>query len=266
MPSTTPARRALCALIRKADRRVTESVKWNAPSFAITGHFATLRAQPDLLWVVLHTDAKPTAKPKAIRVDDPTGLLTWPAKDRAVARFADAADVRKRGAAFVRILEQWIAQTQGTPTRPARSPAAARGEARAKARAKAPTAAAQITAYLATLAPEVRAQVKRIRAAARAAAPEAVEHFSYRIPGLRLDGKALLYYAGWKAHVSIYPIFESIVKEHRALLKGCTASKGTVRFPLESPPSAAAVRALVRARIRYVREGGPEGKRWTRNA
>lgn len=255
MAGTTPARDALRALIRKADRRIAESVKWNAPSFAITGHFATLRAQPGSLQVVLHTDAKPKARPKAIVVDDPTGLLTWPAKDRAVATFADAADVKRRGPAFVRILKQWIAQTQGAP---ARTPA--------RAAAKPPTAAREIAAYLATLPPKVRAEVRRIRAAARAAAPEAVEHFSYRIPGLRLDGKPLLYYAGWKAHVSIYPIVEEIVRANRALLAGCSFSKGTVRFPLTSPPSAAVVATLVRARIRYVRGGGAEGKRWVKDA
>lgn len=126
--------------------------------------------------------------------------------------------------------------------------------------------AKQIAAYLATLPPKVRTEVSRIRAAARAAAPEAVEHFSYRIPGLRLDGKPLLYYAGWKQHVSIYPIFEGIVKANRALLVGCSASKGTVRFPLESPPSAAAVRALVRSRIGHVRGDSPGGKRWSKDA
>lgn len=116
----TGARAALCALIRGADARVTESIKWNAPSFAITSHFATLRAQPALLQVVLHTDATPRGKPRAITVDDPEGLLTWAAKDRALATFTDAADVKRRGSAFVAILRAWIAQTQDAP--PGRSP------------------------------------------------------------------------------------------------------------------------------------------------
>lgn len=160
------------------------------------------------------------------------------------------------------------------PARPAtsptgsssRSPARSRARSRAKPGSPPPTAAKQIAAYLATLPPRVRTEVQRIRTAARAAAPDAVEHFSYRIPGLRLDGKPLLYYAGWKEHVSIYPIGESIVKANRAHLLGCTFSKGTVRFPLESPPSVAAVRALVRARIQHVRRGGPEGRRWVKDA
>lgn len=113
----TGARAALCKLIRGVDTRITESIKWNAPSFAISSHFATLRAQPELLQVVLHTDAKPRAKPRAIAVDDPSGLLAWKAADRAVVTFADAADVKRRGAAFVAIVRAWIAQTQDAPAK-----------------------------------------------------------------------------------------------------------------------------------------------------
>ncbi len=118
---------------------------------------------------------------------------------------------------------------------------------------------ARIAAYIAALPPAVRAEVKKLRAAARKAAPGAVEHFSYGIPGLRLDGKALAFYAGWKAHVSIYPIGESIVKAHASSLRGCTFSKGTVRFPLAAPPSAALVAKLVKARIAQVRASQPVG-------
>lgn len=118
---------------------------------------------------------------------------------------------------------------------------------------------ASIAAYIAALPPAVRREVRKLRIAVRAAAPGAVEHFSYGIPGLRLDGKALVYYAGWKAHVSLYPIGASIVARHERALAGCGLSKGTVRFPLESPPSAALVRKLVKARIAQLRAGAPVG-------
>jgi uncharacterized protein YdhG (YjbR/CyaY superfamily) len=121
------------------------------------------------------------------------------------------------------------------------------------------TPAARITAYIAALPPAVRQHVRKLRTAVRAAAPAAVEHFSYGIPGLRLDGKALVFYAGWKAHVSLYPIGASIVKAHAKALAGCSFSKGTVRFPLASPPSATLVRTLVKARIAQLRAGARVG-------
>lgn len=137
--------------------------------------------------------------------------------------------------------------------------ARSRTAAKTAARTAAKTSGAAISAYIAALPPKVRREVKKLRTAVRAAAPTAVEHFSYRIPGLRLDGKALVYYAGWTAHVSIYPIGESIVKANAKALAGCGFAKGTVRFPLATPPSAALVRKLVKARIAQVRAGKAVG-------
>ena len=140
-----------------------------------------------------------------------------------------------------------------TPRAPART------RTRAVADHDATTMAARIRAYIAALPSPVAKEVRTLRAAVRAAAPTAVEHFSYGIPGLRLDGKALVFYAGWKAHVSLYPIGESIVRANAKALEGCGFSKGTVRFPLTAPPSTALVQKLVRARIAQLRAGAKVG-------
>ncbi len=109
------------------------------------------------------------------------------------------------------------------------------------------TVAAEIRAYLAAQPPTTRTILRKLRADIRAAAPRAVEHFSYRIPGFRLDDQPLVWYAGFKNHVSMFPVGEATVR--KLGLKGYQTSKGTIRFPLEKPPSAALVKRLVRARI-----------------
>jgi len=56
-------------------------------------------------------------------------------------------------------------------------------------------AAIAVRAYLAALPPAARKRLLQMRALIRGAAPEAVEHFSYRMPGFRLAGKTLVWYA-----------------------------------------------------------------------
>jgi uncharacterized protein YdhG (YjbR/CyaY superfamily) len=120
---------------------------------------------------------------------------------------------------------------------------------------KTESAGPRVRAYLAKQPLLQRAALKKIQAAIRSVAPKAEQVFSYGIPGYRLDGRPLMWYAGFKEHVSIYPIAASVQRTFAKELQGYGKSTGTVRFPLTEPPPIPLIKRLAKARITAIRSG-----------
>ena len=78
------------------------------PSFRTTEYFATLHLRMKVgLGLILHMGAKVRDTP-AVPVEDPEGLLTWLARDRALITFADLEEIQARQVALVALIRQWI--------------------------------------------------------------------------------------------------------------------------------------------------------------
>jgi uncharacterized protein YdhG (YjbR/CyaY superfamily) len=102
--------------------------------------------------------------------------------------------------------------------------------------------------YLARLSSEKRAALEKLRRNIRAAAPGAKECIRYEIPTVRLDGRMLVSFAAWAKHCAFYAGTFPI-EAHEKDLEGYDTSKGTIRFPADSPLPATLVRKLVKTRI-----------------
>ena len=115
--------------------------------------------------------------------------------------------------------------------------------------AKKASAADGVGAYLAALPPEARGAVARLRALIQAAAPKAVESRSYGILGYKIDGRVFIYCAGWKQHVSLYPVTAAMRRDHGEAIAPFHVSTGTLRFPLERPLPIALIKRLLKTRL-----------------
>jgi uncharacterized protein YdhG (YjbR/CyaY superfamily) len=65
-----------------------------------------------------------------------------------------------------------------------------------------------------------------------------IEIAAAEIPTYKLAGRAALYFAGWKAHYSLYPATPLVLETFGDELSAYQVKKGTIRFPLgEAVPS-----------------------------
>ncbi len=108
--------------------------------------------------------------------------------------------------------------------------------------------AATVDDYLAALPGEARAALQDLRATIRAAAPEADEGISYRVPTYRYQGP-LVHFAAFKNHCSLIVASAPVVERFRSELDGHEISGTTIRFSAKNPLSPDLVRRIVRARV-----------------
>jgi uncharacterized protein YdhG (YjbR/CyaY superfamily) len=91
-----------------------------------------------------------------------------------------------------------------------------------------------VDAYIASFPPDVRPKLEAVRDTMRAAASGTEETISYGIPTFKLEGRYVVYFAGWKDHISVYPVPGGEPDLERRMAPH-VAAKGTLRFPLDKP-------------------------------
>ncbi|HZS78420.1 MAG TPA: DUF1801 domain-containing protein [Ktedonobacteraceae bacterium] len=91
-----------------------------------------------------------------------------------------------------------------------------------------------IDEYISTFPADIQDILQKVRQAIHHAAPDAVETISYKIPTFDLNGHHLVSFAGWKHHISIYPIPAGDAEFQQKFFPYKKA-KGTLQFPFDKP-------------------------------
>lgn len=115
--------------------------------------------------------------------------------------------------------------------------------------------------YIAAQPEAVRPKLEQMRAAIRNAVPEAVEGIGYHMPGYKLMGRPMLYFAGFKEHCSLFAASGSFLASLKDELKGYDLRKGTVHFPLTKPVPVELISRIAKLRAdgitESVKKAGP---------
>lgn len=104
-----------------------------------------------------------------------------------------------------------------------------------------------IDEYIRSFPEDIQKLLSEIRAAIKAAAPDATEKLSYQIPTFYLNGN-LVHFAAFKKHIGFYPT-SSGISAFQDELKGFKSAKGSVQFPLDKPMPIDLIKRIVKYRV-----------------
>jgi len=105
-----------------------------------------------------------------------------------------------------------------------------------------------INEYIAGFPEDTQGILNQVRATIRRAAPDAVESIGYGMPAYKLNGRPLVYLAGFKNHIGFYATptgHSAFAKELSKYKQG----KGSVQFPIDQPMPLELIAQIVEFRV-----------------
>jgi len=107
--------------------------------------------------------------------------------------------------------------------------------------------------YLENFNGSTKQKLESIRKLIKQLVPDSQEKISYGIPTATLDGKYLVYFAGYDKHVSVYPIPPVGDEALQEIINTYRAGKGTLKFPLNKPLPTDFIQAIILAHVNRLR-------------
>jgi uncharacterized protein YdhG (YjbR/CyaY superfamily) len=103
--------------------------------------------------------------------------------------------------------------------------------------------------YIKSFPADIQTLLKKVRETIKTNAPDAVESIAYGMPAYKMNGKPLVYFAGFKKHIGFYatPTGHAEFAKELSLYK---QGKGSVQFPLDKPIPYELIKRMVAFRVK----------------
>jgi uncharacterized protein YdhG (YjbR/CyaY superfamily) len=110
----------------------------------------------------------------------------------------------------------------------------------------------EVDAYIEALAEDRREPMRRLRETIRAAAPDATEVITYKMPGFKAGNAFLVSYDAFKRHYSLFPWNDEMVAELGDRIEPYVKGRGTLQFPASDPLPLDLITRIVEIRVRQL--------------
>lgn len=107
----------------------------------------------------------------------------------------------------------------------------------------------EVDIYINTFPPATQKALKQVRSTIQKNATGAIEYIGYKMPAYKLNGKPLVYFAGYAHHIGLY----ATPTGHKAFAKELAKykqGKGSVQFPLKEPMPLELIARIVQFRMK----------------
>lgn len=104
--------------------------------------------------------------------------------------------------------------------------------------------------YIATFPEDTQKALRLVRDTMQKAMPDAEEGISYGIGAFKLNGRFLIYFAGYKKHIGVYPVPGDEPEFEKDFAAYKTSGKGAIQFPLNKPMPVDLITRIVAYRVK----------------
>ena len=107
----------------------------------------------------------------------------------------------------------------------------------------------EVDKYIDTFPDEIKSILIKIRQVIKMNAKDAEESIAYKMPAYKINGKPLIYFAGYENHIGLYATPSGHAEFDKELSR-YKHGKGSVQFPIDQPIPYDLIERIVKFRIK----------------